>query len=95
MNTYQPSCIPTWKSQSAGMDDQLSYCERTRTLIEPQTHIHVISQSLEVLREILELPEQDEFSLMRAHAHLSAIKHSSEKLKEWAKAKQFIDRLAA
>lgn len=64
-------------------------------MIEAQTHVHVISCSMEVLREILELPEQDEFSLMRAHAHLTAIKHSSEKLKEWAAAKAFVAKVTA
>ncbi len=60
-------------------------------MIQPTTHIHVLSTSLAVLSELLEIPNEDwdEFVLIRAHAHLSAIQTSSEALKDWCAAKQF------
>jgi hypothetical protein len=64
-------------------------------VINAQTHIHVISCSLQVLREIVQLPEQDEFSLMRALAHMQAINDSSRWLKEWADGREFIRKVTA
>ncbi len=64
-------------------------------MIEPTTHIHVLSQSLQVLRELLEIPNEqwDEWTLLRADAHLHAIKTSSEALKDWCAAKEFVRKL--
>lgn len=64
-------------------------------MIDPLTHIHVISCSLQVLREILELPEQDEFSLMRAQAHMQAIADSSRWLKQWCDGQAFVRNVTA
>jgi hypothetical protein len=63
--------------------------------VHPTTHIHCISTSLQVLRELNEVSrdEWDDFTLMRALAHLHAINASSNALKDWCAAKAFVQKL--
>ncbi len=61
--------------------------------------LHILNTSMEALREIASLPEQDEFSLLRAAAHCHAINGACQRLQVWAdagaQAQAFIAKVAA
>lgn len=62
---------------------------------EDAQDLRVINNSMEALREIARLPEQSEFSLIRAHAHTHAINTSCRALMARAECAEVLARVAA
>lgn len=62
------------------------------TPVHPTTHLHCLSQSIQVLRELLEIPKEewDEFTFLRALAHLHAVQQSAIGIRDYRRTKDFV-----
>jgi len=63
-------------------------------MTDPLTNLYCVSRSLEVLREMLEIPRDqwDDGTFLRAHAHLSVVRDNAKELAEWCKYKDFMKK---
>jgi hypothetical protein len=82
-------------STNAPLPPVRTVCEGIHGNQDATRDLQIINASMAALQEIADLPEQDEFSLLRAMAHTMAINHSCQNLNAWASSQAVIAKAAA